>query len=141
MKRKTEVLFDSHDFVLPRCKSYGPACRLLTARSDRAVNRAQALLPAAAKRAERLINPIGGEFLSEHSVTSAEPGELSNAVNVALAAYTKGEYVDPSLRAQLILLGAAALSDMPDEMTPTPLTWRGSSSVRKSWGDPNAPSI
>lgn len=81
------------------------------------MNRTQDLLFAAAKRAENLINPIDGEFLREYNVSSDELGELSDAVSVALAAYAKSEAVDPDLRAQLILIGVSALSDVPDEMT------------------------
>ena len=63
------------------------------------------------------MNPIDGDFLREHNVSSDELGELSSAVSVALAAYAKSEAIDPDLRSQIILVGAAALSDMPDEMT------------------------
>ena len=80
------------------------------------MERDQELLLAAAKRAENLMNPVDGEFLREHDVSADELAELSNAVSVALAAYAKSEAVDPDLRAQLILVGAAALSDMPDKM-------------------------
>ena len=80
------------------------------------MERNQELSLAATKRAENLMNPIDGEFLREHDVSSDELAELTNAVSVVLAAYAKSEAVDPDLRAQLILVGAAALSNMPDKM-------------------------
>ncbi len=77
----------------------------------------QELLLAVPKRAENLMNPVDGEFVRKHNVSSDELGELMDAVSVAFAAYAKSEDVDPDLRAQLILIGAAALSDLSDEMT------------------------
>ncbi len=81
------------------------------------MNRSSELLLAAAKRAADFRNPVDGAFLREQNVSSDELGELGDAVSVALAAYAKSEDVDPDLRAQLILMGAAALSDVPDAMT------------------------
>lgn len=78
----------------------------------------QELMLAVAGRAESLLNPIDGDFVREHNVSLDEPGELMDALSVAFAACAKSEDVDPDLRAQPILIGAAALSDVSDEMTP-----------------------
>ncbi len=78
----------------------------------------QELMLAVAGRAESLLNPIDGDFVREHNVSLDEPGELMDAVSVAFAACAKSEDVDPDLRVQPILIGAAAPSDVSDEMTP-----------------------
>ena len=62
------------------------------------MNRTNELLLAAARRAEGLMNPIDGDFLREHQVSSDELDELASAVSVALAAYAKSDDIDSDLR-------------------------------------------
>ena len=80
------------------------------------MNRIQELVLAAAKRAEGLMNPIDGDFLREHNVSSDELGELSSAVSVALAAYARSEAIDPNLRSQIVVVGVSVLSGVPDKL-------------------------
>ena len=62
------------------------------------------------------MNPIDGDFLREHNVSSDELGELSSAVSVALAAYAKGEAIDPDLRSQIVVVGVSVLSNVPEKL-------------------------
>ena len=80
------------------------------------MNRTNELLLAAAKRAEGLMNPINGDFLREHNVSSDELGELSSAVSVALAAYAKSDDIDSDLRSQIVVVGVSVLSNVPEKL-------------------------